>query len=446
MLTAAGAAVGLGNIWGFTFVAGKNGGGGFLLAYLAALMLVAAPIFMAELALGRLGKRSGWSSPPGVLRALQASRVQKGARGKPAWGLLGLAGVAASILILSFYTVIAGEVLHFLVVSAAGVFGAAEAGSLFTLDKAHHGAPVASFLWGAVFCVFTVFIVARDINSGLERMSSRMMPALFLMLVAMVAYSAVVGDMAAAADFLLGFNEGFGPQTLLEAAGQAFFSVSVGVGGILLLGAYTHDETNLSKSAFWIIMMDLVAALLAGFAIFPIVFSKGLEPNAGPGLVFQTVPHLFSDLPGGQVAVFVFFLLVSFAAITSSIALMAPGVAWLTERGLTRAKAALILGAVTLVLSVLTVLSLSVWSGVHPLAAIGFEGDTAFDLIREGVNNIYLPLGGLLFALIAGWGLGRAELQAALGFSNDRLFGVWYSVLRYFVPLAVLALFFFGIW
>ncbi len=433
ILVTAGAAVGLGNVWSFTYVAGKNGGGGFVLIYLLTLAFIATPVFMAEMLLGRLGK----ASTPTSLKKLQIQAGSKLPWAMPAW-----IGLVATILVLSFYAVISGQVMAYGWEALQGGFSGWSQEQVIALDKEFTADPTTPIMWSILFLVLTASIVSLDIRKGLERTSRLMMPILFVMVIGLVIFSAIRADFSAAVDFLFGFNEmQFSPQVLMDAVGQAFFTLSVGVGGIMLYGCYMGDDVHLPKASMWIVLMDLSVALLAGLAIFPLLFAAGTDPAVGPGLVFVTLPLVFSEIPGGAVLAFVFFLLLTFAAITSAISLLSPPTARLEEAGWSRKKSAWVMGAVSFVLSIATTLSFSIWSDFHPLAFIGLEGMTPFDLIREGVNNIVLPLGGLAFALMVGWGLKREDVRAALPMESSALFSIWYGALKYLVPIAITALF-----
>ena len=433
ILVTAGAAVGLGNVWSFTYVAGKNGGGGFVLVYLLTLLFVAAPVFMAELLLGRMGR----ASTPTGLKKLQ---VKSGSR--LPWALPAWVGLVASVFVLSFYSVIAGQVMAYGFEALKGGFAGWSADQVVALDANFKANPDAPLLWSALFIMLAAAVVSLDVRTGLERAGKWLMPVLLIMLIGLVGFAAAKADFAAGFNFLFGFREiTLSPHILLEAVGQAFFTLSIGVGGIMLLGSYMGSDVKLPQSSGWIILMDVSVALLAGLAIFPLLFSANMDPAVGPGLVFVTLPLVFADIPGGAVLAFVFFLLLSFAAFTSATSLLATPTARMEEAGISRRKSAIYLGAVSFILSIATTLSFSSWSEFYPLAFAGFDGMTAFDLIREGVNNIVLPLGGLAFALMVGWGLKREEVRAALPMENKALFTVWYAVLRYLVPVAITALF-----
>lgn len=433
ILVTAGAAVGLGNVWSFTYVAGKNGGGGFVLVYLLTLLFIAAPVFMAELLLGRMGRAS---TPTGL------KKLQVNAGSKLPWALPAWVGLVASIFVLSFYSVIAGQVMAYGFEALKGGFAGWSADQIVALDASFKANPLSPIFWSALFILLAAAVVSLDVRAGLERTGKWLMPILLFMLVGLVGFAAFKADFAAGFNFLFGFREiTLSPHILLEAVGQAFFTLSVGVGGIMLLGSYMGKDVHLPKASAWIIMMDLSVALLAGLAIFPLLFSAGMDPAVGPGLVFVTLPLVFADIPGGALLAFVFFLLLSFAAFTSAISLLATPTARMEESGISRGRSAWYLGGSAFALSLLTTLSFSSWQDFYPLAFLGFDGMTFFDLIREGVNNIVLPLGGLAFALMVGWGLKRETVREALPMKNQLFFTVWYGVLRYLVPIAITALF-----
>ena len=433
ILVTAGAAVGLGNVWSFTYVAGKNGGGGFVLVYLLTLLFVAAPVFMAEMLLGRMGRASTPTS---------LSKLQKRAGSRLPWALPAWVGLVASVFVLSFYSVIAGQVMAYGFEALKGGFAGWSTEQILALDADFKANPVSPIFWSALFIFLAAAVVSLDVRAGLERTGRWLMPILLFMLIGLVGFSAMKADFAAGFDFLFGFHEIIlSPHILLEAVGQAFFTLSVGVGGIMLLGSYMGSDVKLPQASGWIILMDVSVALLAGLAIFPLLFSAGMDPAVGPGLVFVTLPLVFANIPGGALLAFVFFLLLSFAAFTSATSLLATPTARMEEAEISRKKSAFFLGVASFVLSIATTLSFSSWSEFYPLAFIGLEGMTAFDLIREGVNNIVLPLGGLAFALMVGWGLKRDEVRAALPIENKVLFALWYGLLRYLVPVAISALF-----
>jgi NSS family neurotransmitter:Na+ symporter len=433
ILVTAGAAVGLGNVWGFPYVAGKNGGGGFMLIYLLALAFVATPVLMAELLLGRMGR----ASPPTALKYLQLEAGRK----EP-WPVIMWVGLIGTILILSFYMVIAGQAIFYGFEAMTESFHGWTPEDIIAFDAAYKSDILLMTFWSAVFVSLTALIVSSNITTGIELAGKWLTPILFVLLVIIVIYAGIYGDMPAALNFLFGFDHlVLTPGVLLEAVGQAFFTISVGVGAIMMYGAYMGNNVNLPKAVMWIVLMDLGVAILAGLAIFPLVFGEGVDASAGPGLIFITLPIIFAKITGGSVVAVLFFMLLAFAAITSSISLLSPTVARLEEAGWKRSHAAWVMSVAAFAFSFLTIFSFNIWSDVYPLAVVGFDGLTAFALVREGVSNIILPVVGVACALIVGWGMKKERVKAALPMQENALFKIWYFCLRYIVPIAISALF-----
>jgi len=271
-----------------------------------------------------------------------------------------------------------------------------------------------------------------------------LMPVLFIMLLALVVHSGMTGDFARAFDFLFSADlSKVTPVVVLAAVGQAFFSVNVGVGAVLTYSAYLPDDVNLFRSAITVSLGDTLVALLAGLAIFPIVFAYGLDPSEGPGLVFVTLSTAFAAMPGGSIVATLFFSMLLFAALTSSISMLETMTARACEvRGLSRPKAAGMIGAVTFVLGLITVLSFSRWESVFPLGEFAvFAGKTPFDLIDYAVSNVLMPLGGMLYALFAGWWMSRKILVDQLGIGDGATFKLWLVLVRLVAPLAIAAVF-----
>jgi NSS family neurotransmitter:Na+ symporter len=437
LMAAVGSAVGLANIWRFPYTAGVSGGSAFVLVYLGAVVLLALPLVIAELTLGRRGK----GAPPTAIR-----NVARESGRSPNWGWMGvILGGFGGMLALSFYSVVGGWTMAYAVEVARGSLHGV------TIDEAQqvfgtlNGNVWALLAWFTVFIGATIWISARGVNAGVERAVKLMMPALFVLLLMMVGYAARVGDFARAIEFL--FTPDFSKlntSIVLAAFGQAFFSVSVGLTALVAYGAYIRRTTSIPRSAAIICSVDTLIALLAGLAIFPIIFAFGLEPDAGPGLVFITLPFVFGDIAGGQFFGTVFFVLLLFAALTSSIGMIEAPVAWLSERTpLGRTGAALLAGSISWSLGVLAVLSQNVLADFYPLDGIPvFAGKTFFDLFDFLVINIMMPLGGLLIAVFTGWLVHRR-------FTEDELYGsrptIWYRgwrfLLRYLAPLMLLGVF-----
>ncbi len=433
-----GCAVGLGNIWRFPYSAGVNGGGAFVLVYIGAVILLALPVLMAELLIGR----RGGASPPG---AIEAVAVESGRSASWRWMGIILGGVGA-VMALSFYGVVGGWTLAYVFKMGTGQLqgvDAAQAKQIFDLLNA---TPESLYLWFTIFMGVTIYISTKGLHAGIERAVKFMMPALFVMLLVMVVYAMVVGDAAAALSFL--FRPDFdklNTTVILGAFGQAFFSVSVGITNVMAYGAYMQKQTNLPQSAAIIVGADTLVALLAGLAIFPIIFSFGLEPGAGPGLVFMTLPLAFGQIPGGLFFGCLFFLLLSFAALTSSIAMLEAPVSWLVDSvKVSRRSAALMAGGVAFFLGTFAALSFNVLSGVHPLGAISiFKDKSFFDLFDYFVINILMPLGGLLTAVFAGWVMKQKfSLDELYGGETNLSYRSWLFLVRFLAPLLLAYVFF----
>jgi len=287
----------------------------------------------------------------------------------------------------------------------------------------------------------TVFVSASGVRHGLERAVTLLMPTLFLLLVVLMIYGMTTGHFGEAAAFM--FNADFSKlsaEAVLTAVGRAFFTLSLGAGSMMAYGSYLKSGTSIAGTSATIAGVDTLVALMAGLAIFPIVFAHGLEPGAGPGLVFQTLPIAFGRMPGGQIIGALFFFMLVIAAWTSSISLLESLVEWLGEKGISRRTAAISGGAAAWLLGVTTVLSLNEWSGFHPLGWIGrFEGKTLFDLYDYLTANIMLPLGGLLTAVFAGWILAKEASREELG--TGSVYRIWRLLIRFVAPAGIVVVF-----
>ncbi len=435
ILASIGAAVGLGNIWKFPYTMGSSGGSAFVLIYVIAILLVATPIMLAEMIIGR----SAHQSAPSALRTLAERRGSSGR-----WALLGWMGLFALFLILSFYSVIAGWTAAYLVKAASGSMSGLtpeEVGRDFG-DFLH--APGPMIFWQFAFIAATVYVVSRGVRIGLEKLVRVLMPALFITLVALVINSAFVGDFSTAIDFLFAADlSKITPVVVLAAVGQAFFSVNVGVGAVLTYSAYLPKDVNLFRSAIFIALGDTLVALLAGLAIFPIVFANGLDPAEGPGLIFVTLSTAFAKMPAGSVIGTAFFAMIIFAALTSSISMLEGMTARANEvHGLGRTRAAALIGAGAFLVGLITVFSFSTWENTYPLGNFAvFADKTPFDLIDYLASNVLMPLGGMLYALFAGWWMSREDTLAEIGIGDGAVFKLWLLLVRIVAPLAVAVVF-----
>lgn len=423
ILATSGSAIGLGNLWKFPYITGVNGGGAFVLVYLLCIALIGLPIMIAEVMLGRRARQSPINAMRTLTAAVDANR---------AWRLLGWGGVAAGFLILSYYSVVGGWAVGYVFNALAGDFkgaGAAEVNALFGDMIAD---PWHLLALHTVFMCLTVGVVARGVRAGLERAVMVMMPLLFLLVLVLVGYAATSGAFMQGVRFL--FEPDFDALTttgVLVAMGHAFFTLSLGMGAVMVYGSYMPRDSSIVGSAVTIVGLDTAVSLLAGLMIFPLVFASGLEPGAGPGLMFQTLPLAFGQMSGGIVFGALFFVLLTFAAWTSAISLVEPVVAWLVENhGLSRLAAASLCGVLTWTLGIGTVLSFNHWAD-YRLFDRNF-----FELLDFLTSNIMLPLGGLFIALFAGWVLPRAVSASELD-TGDGIYRVWRIIVRYVSPAAV---------
>jgi len=428
ILAVTGSAVGLGNIWKFPYIAGENGGGAFVLIYLLCVFGIGLPIMMSETLLGRRGRRN-----PVTAMALLGEEEGKNA----SWGLVGLSGVVAGFIILSFYSVIAGWIMAYVFKSAAGAFVGADAAAVQTLIGDLTSDWKVSSLWHTLFMVLTVAVVARGVERGLEQAVTLMVPALVGILLVLLVFSAATGEFELGARFLFepDFSKVTG-ATVLAAMGQAFFTLSIGMGCVMAYGAYLPQETSIPATALAVVCADTAIALLSGLVIFPIVFANGLDPMAGPDLIFRALPLSFGNMPGGIFFGTLFFMLVSFAALTSAISLMEPAVAWVVERrGMSRARASIAIGLIIWALGFLSVLSFNVLSDLQ------FWHGTFMDNFDYLTSNIMLPLGGLAITVFCGWVMARIASSDELAVGEGRLYRIWLFSSRYTAPVAVTLVF-----
>ncbi len=434
ILASIGSAVGLSNIWKFTYLAGENGGGTFVLVYLISLLVMGIPILGAELLIGRRGGKS-------MVGSLEVLIKKDGLH--PRWTIFGWVSMIGVFLILSFYCVIAGWTLDYTVTSFAGMLDNLDAVSAVSFYNTLLDSPVRMMIGQGVFVIATVWIVALGIQGGLERSLSWMMPALFLILAALVVYAMFTGEFLQAVNFMFApdFSK-FTAKTVLAAFGQAFFSLGIGVGVMLTYGAYMPRTTHILKSAAIIAFSDGLASMLAGLAIFPIVFQYGLSPAEGPGLIFMTLPIAFGDMPGGGFVGALFFLLLVVAALTSSISLLESVVAHLeaTTR-FTRKQISIVAGVLLWVIGLGTVFSFNVWKDFTPFGFGPLEGKTFFGLLDYFGSNLLMPMGGILMAVIAGWLITRQVCEEELLQPKPVHMIVWRFLIRYVAPAAVAMIF-----
>ncbi|ORU91421.1 MAG: transporter [Cycloclasticus sp. symbiont of Poecilosclerida sp. N] len=427
VLAASGSAVGLGNIWKFPYITGENGGGAFVLVYLVCILVIGIPIMMAEIMLGRRGRQS----PVNTMRDLA-----KEAGGSRFWSLLGWLGVVAGFLILSYYSVIAGWAMAYVVRVGSGVFDGVTADGVSSIFGQFVADPEKLLAWHSLFMILTMLVVARGVK-GLERTVKFLMPALLMILILLVVYAMDQGSFQQAVSFL--FEADFSKITsdgILTAMGHAFFTLSLGMGAIMVYGAYLPSNISIGSTTVIIALADTAVALLAGLAIFPIVFANGLEPGSGPGLIFQTLPIAFGHMAFGSIFGTLFFVLLFFAAWTSSISLIEPAVAWLVEnKNMSRMRACIWSGLVTWFVGIGTVLSFNI------AADLTLFGKTFFDILDYLTANIMLPLCGICIAIFAGWVMSKEATSDELNLKSPLLHTSWLFLVKFVCPLAVVIVF-----
>ncbi|MGH1441558.1 MAG: sodium-dependent transporter [Cellvibrionaceae bacterium] len=451
ILAAVGSAVGLGNIWKFPYIAGENGGGAFVLVYLACIALIGIPIMIAEVLLGRRGRMSPINS---MLYLAKSSRCSHW------WSGVGYSGALAGLFILSFYSVVAGWAFHYFILAVSGELANIDgenSGVLFTSLLKNIGTLT---LWHTVFLSITLCVVAAGVVKGLGMVARYVMPLLFALLVVLVFYSAIVGEFGSALGFLFSFDTTkLTWSGVLVALGHAFFTLSLGMGAIMAYGAYmptraadtgesvlgegvsgegtSERQVSLAKTVFTIAMLDTLVAILAGLVIFPIVFaSPSIEPSAGPGLLFVSLPVAFGGMAAGSLFASVFFFLVIIAAVSSAISMIEPTVAWLVEeKQHSRMKTTLLLGMLVWFVGLGTVFSFNIAENFT------LFGNTFFGLLDFLTANIMLPLGGLLIAIFVGWFLPTVVLREELGDISRGYYRWWYFLIRYVSPVLLALVF-----
>ena len=428
VLAAAGSAVGLGNIWKFPYIAGENGGGAFVLIYLACIALVGVPIMMSEILLGRSGRASPITAMEKLARLSGASNY---------WALVGWLGVLAGFLILSYYAVIAGWALNYVWLSGYGEFSNISASGAEDIFGDFLSNPWQLLFWHSLFMICTVTIVGRGIGKGLETAVRWFMPLLFILLIVLLIYGFQSGGFKQAVNFMFDFKlDAVTTETWLIAMGQAFFTLSLGMGAMMAYGSYVPDSANIGSTVIIIALLDSFVAVAAGLAIFPIVFANGLEPSQGPGLMFVTIPLAFGQMSLGSVFGTLFFLLVSFAAITSAISLTEPAISYLVEKyNASRSRVAVSLGVFCWLLGIGTVLSFNHW------ADLTLFGMTFFDGVDYVSQNIMLPLGGMLIALFAAWRIPDSLIAEQLGIKKGNGVNSWKLLAGVLAPLCVALVF-----
>ncbi len=415
ILASMGSAVGLGNVWRFPYMTGQYGGAAFILLYIVCVLAVGIPLMLAEFLIGRKTQRN----PVGAFRALRP--------GSP-WAVTGWLGVVSSFVILSYYAVVGGWVLHYVYLSLIDSFTGKSPERLAAIFTSMSASPWLQILGLLIFMLLTIIIVSGGVSKGIEIGNKIMMPLLFVLLVVLLVYALQTDGAAAGLEFLLRPQwQKLGPAAFLEALGQALFSLSLGMGAMMTYGSYLSRQTNLVGCTFFVAIGDTLVAILAGFVVFPLVFTFGLEPGAGPGLIFQTLPIAFALLPAGYWVALAFFVLLSFAAVTSSISLLEVACAYFVdEQGWSRQQASWTLGVVIFLLGIPSALT------------------TDFLGLMDGIaTNYLLPIGALLIAVFTGWALTHRERKEefSAGEVSELRFAGWSLLIRFVSPVALILIF-----
>ena len=432
ILATIGSAVGIGSIWKFPYEVGANGGMAFLLFYLLGLVLIVVPLMLAEFAIGRRGGGDAAASIGAVAAELGAGR---------GWALAGLLGIATGFLILSFYSVIGGWTISYAVETALHGLPGSSAEAVQARFDAFLSSPIRLAGWHALFIGLAAAVVAGGISGGIETAVKVLMPVLAALMIALAAWSVAEGDLRATAAFLFRMDPAYlNARVALEALGLGFFSIGVGLGLMITYAAYARPETRLAQVALVSVAADTAISFLAGFAVFPIVFAHGLDPAAGAGLVFVTLPLAFAGMPFGQIAAVAFFLLMFVAALASAISLLELSVALLLRHlGWSRPVTSLCVAGSCWLAGLCTVLSFNLWSEWHPLAGTEtFADATFFDLLDHLTSNIMLPAGGLAIALFVGWAVPVGRIVSELKLAPLAATVLCFA-LRYAVPAGIAA-------
>ncbi|MGJ8526204.1 hypothetical protein LMG33818_001952 [Halomonadaceae bacterium LMG 33818] len=426
ILAITGAAVGLGNIWRFPYVAGENGGALFFLLYVFFVICMGLPVMMAEIMIGRAGRR-----PP--IQALTLLARERGYSSR--WGGIGIFGLITVFLVLSFYSVVSGWSINYLREALMGDFSNQTPSTISHMLDHFLASPWQVVSYHTVFMCLTMAVVAMGVSTGLERLNNLLMPLLYMILIVLAAYSVTTPGFNIALHWL--FTPKFSAlsfSVILNAMGHAFFTLAVGACALMAYGAYMPEQQNMVRAVVIVAFMDVLVAVLSGIAIFSAVFSNGLSPSSGPGLMFVALPVAFSHIPMGTLLLTGFFLLLLFATWTSSINLAEPMVATLSSLGMTRSLASLVVGVGVWAAGLLSALSFSSLAHVYPVAHMTF-----FDLVTTIPPDIFLPVGGLLITWFAVKVMSAEKARAAFGSSarSLRLYTVWRTT-SFYIALPLL--------
>ncbi|MFP3344276.1 sodium-dependent transporter [Halomonas sp. SIMBA_159] len=427
MLAATGSAVGLGNIWKFPYITGEYGGGAFVLVYLACILAVGVPVMMTEIAFGRRGR----GSPIDAIR-----RVVNESGRSSMWSLIGWMAMLCGFMILSFYVVVAGWSFSYLWKMLSGGLAGTSVDDMAAVFGANNANPITLGGWSTLVTLLTMVIVGKGVQEGIEKNVSWMMPGLVLMLVLLIVFGVFSGGFGDAVSFLFSFKAGsLSSEGMLAALGHAFFTLSLASGAILTYGSYLPKGASIGRTTLSVAVADTVVALMAGLAIFPVIFANGMNPGEGPGLIFMSLPLAFQAMPMGTLFGVFFFLMLSMAALTSSISMVEATVSWLCDnKGMSRKSAAWATGIVLWLISTLAMLSFNLgadWT---------LAGKNFFDWLDYLTSRWMMPLGGLGMVLLAGFVLKSETFRDELGLA-PLPYALWLTMVRYVSPLGILVIF-----
>src|SRR6056297_1517124 len=420
---AAGSAVGLGNIWRFPYVAGENGGGAFILIYLLFIIAIGIPVMLSEFTIGRRAKRNAFGS----FKRLAPNTY---------WYLIGLLGVVAAFVILSFYSTVAGWTLEYIYLSFSNAFAEKSPDQLTTMFETFKAGTFRPILWQLIFMVLTAWIVIAGVKKGIEKYAKILMPILLLLIIVLDIRAITLPGSSEGLNFL--FRPDFSKldtNSILEALGQAFFSLSIGMGTLITYGSYINKKQHLTSTAVNVSIADTLIAILAGVAIFPAVFAFGIEPNAGPDLIFRTLPNIFQQMPGGYFFSLIFFILLGVAALTSSISVLEVVVAYFVEElGILRKRATIVAAASITVLGVLSTMS---WGAMGDVRIFDFN---VFEFLDFTASSVFLPIGGVFIVVFLGWYLGKNHIKDEVtsdGLYKAKLINLFVFIIKFLAPIAI---------